>query len=41
MFDELGAALIDRLPRKVQIGCFTIFGALIVAGLVWMLLDSM
>jgi hypothetical protein len=41
MFDELGAALFDRLPRKVQIGCMTVFWGLVVAGGIWMLLDAM
>ena len=41
MFDELGAVLFDRLPRGLQTGCMIVFGALVVVGGVWMLLDSL
>ena len=38
MFDMLIQALLDALPRRVQIGCMVVFGAVVAGGLIWMLL---
>ena len=40
MWDELGGALFDKLPRKVQIGCTVVFWSIVLVGLILILLGK-